>query len=47
MIVVAKMIVESKVQQESAVRAKRGKLVGDSPTSATSRGSIREKKKSN
>ena len=35
-----------KVQQESVVRAKRGKSVGDSQTSATSLGSKREKKKS-
>ena len=41
-----KMIFESKAQQESVVRAKRGKSVGDSPTSATSPGSKREKKKS-
>ena len=41
-----KMIFESKAQQESVVRAKRGKSVGDSPTSATSRGSKREKRKS-
>ena len=41
-----KMIFESKAQQESVVRAKRGKSVGDSPTSATSLGSKREKKKS-
>ena len=31
-----KMIFESKAQQESVVRGKRGKSVGDSPTSATS-----------
>ena len=37
---------ESKAQQESVVRAKRGKSVGDSPTSATSPGSKREKRKS-
>jgi len=41
-----KMIFESKAQQESVARAKRGKSVGDSPTSATSPGSKREKKKS-
>ena len=41
-----KMIFESKAQQESVVRAKRGMSVGDSPTSATSPGSKREKKKS-
>ena len=41
-----KMIFESKAQQESVVRAKRVKSVGDSPTSATSPGSKREKKKS-
>ena len=41
-----KMIFESKAQQESVVRAKRGKSVGDSPTSATSRWSKREKRKS-
>ena len=41
-----KMIFESKAQQESVVRVKRGKSVGDSPTSATSPGSKREKKKS-
>ena len=41
-----KMIFESKAQQESVVRAKRGKSVGDSPTSATSPGSKREKMKS-
>ena len=40
------MIFESNAQQESVVRAKRGKSVGDSPTSATSPGSKREKKKS-
>ena len=34
-----KMIFESKAQQESVVRAKRGKSVGDSPSSATSPGS--------
>ena len=41
-----KMIFESKAQQESVVRAKRGKSVGDSPTSATSPGSKRETMKS-
>ena len=41
-----KMIFESKAQQELFVRAKRGKSVGDSPTSATSPGSKREKRKS-
>ena len=41
----AKMIFESKAQQESVVRAKRVKSVGDSPTSATSPGSKREKKR--
>ena len=41
-----KMIFESKAQQASVVRAKRGKSVGDSPTSATSPGSKREKRKS-
>ena len=41
-----KMIFESKAQQKSVVRAKRGKLVGNSPTSATSPGSKREKKES-
>ena len=42
----AKTIFESKAQQESVVRAKRGKSVGDSPASATSPGSKKEKKKS-
>ena len=41
-----KMIFESKAQQESVVRAKRGKSVADSPSSASSPGSKREKKKS-
>ena len=38
-----KMIFESNSQQELFVRAKRGKSVGDSPTSATSPGQ-KEKK---
>ena len=41
-----KMNFESKAQQESVVRAKRGKSVGDSPNTAISRGSKREKRKS-
>ena len=41
-----KMIFESNSQQELFVRAKREKSVGDSPTSATSPGSKREKRKS-
>lgn len=41
-----KLIFESKAQQESVIRAKRGKSVGDSPSSASSPGSKREKKKS-
>ena len=41
-----KMIKESKTQQESVIRAKRGKSVGDSPSSAFSPGSKREKKRS-
>ena len=41
-----KMIKESKAQQESVIRAKRGKSVGDSPSSAFSPGSKREKKRS-
>ena len=41
-----KMMFESKAQQESVVRAKRGKSVGDSPTSATSPGSKIGKRKS-
>ena len=39
-----KIIFQSKAQQESVVRAKRGKSVGDSPTSANSPESKREKK---
>ena len=39
----AKMIFEPKAQQESVVRAKKGKSVADSPTSATSPGSKRKK----
>lgn len=42
----ARMIFVSKAQQESVVRAKRGKPVWDSPTSASSPGSKRDKKKS-
>ena len=41
-----KMIFESNSQQELFVRAKRGKSVGDSATSATSPESKREKRKS-
>ena len=41
-----KMIFESKAPQESVIRAKRGKSAGDSPSSASSPGSKREKKKS-
>ena len=43
--VFVKMIFESKAQQESVVRAKRGKSVGDSPTSATFRDQKEKKRR--
>ena len=39
------MVLNSKVQQESIIRSKRGKTVQESPASATSPGVGREKKR--